>query len=164
MAIQLLDNDDYWKVKIKWEPSRKWYRDDEYKHVYLGDKDRNEYGIYRFERRLRNQKSGRENLYIGIAYRQVFDKRLHQGFHEWMLRNVKRGQIWVSVGKIDLRGTNHTRRRYEEIEAILIYFTKPTQNDRKKYWLPECYYEIKNIGYRGPLPEYIKYPLAEIVY
>ena len=164
MAIESLDNYSYWKAIIDWKPPRKWYRDDEYPGVYLGNGDRDGYGIYRFERRQANQKIGRENLYIGIAFQQVFDKRLHQGFHEWILKNVKRGQIWVSVGIIDLRGTKHIKQRYEEIEALLIYFTQPTLNERKKYLCPECYLEIENIGYKGPLPRYIKYPVAEIIY
>ena len=164
MAIESFHKDYYWKAVIDWKPPRRWYDDDEFQRVYLRDSDKTEYGIYRFERRHGSQKDGRENLYIGIAFRQYFDKRLHQGFHEWMLRNAKKGQIWVSVGLIDLKGTKHTRQRYEEIEALLIYFTRPTLNERKKHWCRECYYEINNIGYKGPLPKYIKYPLAEISY
>ena len=167
MAIESLDNYYYWKAIIYWKPPRKWHKDDKYKGVERRNADRNEYGIYRFERRQESQKGGSENFYIGIAYRQDFDKRLHQGYHKWMLKNMKRGQeIWVSFGIIKLKGkgTKHTRKRYEEIEAMLIYFTQPKKNDRKRYWCREgWYYEIKNNGYRGPLPKCIKYPVAEII-
>ena len=159
MALIPLNKDDYWKATILWQPPCKWNKED--KGVYLNKKYRGEYGIYRFERRHGSQKRSRENLYIGIAFEQIFDERLHQGFHEKKVKHVG-SQIWVSVGLIDLKDAKHLRKRYEEIEKILIYFTKPTLNLRKKGWAPEDYFEITNKAYRGPLPKYIRYPVAEV--
>jgi len=110
MAIESLDKDYYWTAIIEWRPPRRWHKDDKYEGVHLENSDGNEYGIYRFERRQGSQKGGSENFYIGIAFRQDFDKRLHQGYHGWMLRNIKRGQLWVSLGIINFKGkgTKHT--------------------------------------------------------
>jgi len=160
MTIIPLDTEEYWKAIIEWKPPRKWNKED--KCVYLSSKYKNEYGIYRFERRHGNQKDGRQNLYIGLAFKQIFDTRLHQGYHENKIKKVGRGQIWVSLGIIDLNDNKHSKRRYEEIEKILIYFTQPLLNKRKKSWEPDCNYEIINKGHRGPLPKSIKYPVAEV--
>ena len=164
MSIEPLDTEDYWKAVIDWAAPRKWHKDKEDPGVSLAKSTKKEYGIYRFDRRHGNQKNSRENLYIGIAYDQNFETRLNQGFYEKKLRNAKAGQIWVSAGVIDLVGSKHVRGRYEEIETLLIYFTEPVLNIRKKEWGPECYCEIVNEGYRGPLPQYIRYPVAEVRY
>lgn len=164
MNVEPLDTEDYWKAIINWAASRKWFKDKEDPGVSLAPNRKKEHGIYRFERRHGNQKNSRENLYIGIAYGQNFETRLHQGYHEMKLQESKTGQIWVSVGTIDLFGAKHVRERYEEIEKLLIYFTEPTLNIRKKEWSPECYCEIINKGYRGPLPQYLRYPVAEVEY
>ena len=164
MSIEPLDIEDYWKAVIDWAAPRKWHKDKKDPGVSLAKSTKKEYGIYRFERRHGNQKGSRENLYIGIAYKQDFETRLHQGFHEKKLKKTKSGEIWVAAGLINLEGSRHKRPRYEEIEKLLIYFTEPVLNDKKKEWGPDCYFEIINKGYRGPLPKYIKYPVAEIKY
>ena len=164
MAIEYLDQTEYWKAIISWMPPRKWYKDENDPGVYLDKKIKNYCGVYRFERKHGNEKNGNENLYIGIAYKQSFNVRLHQGYHDLIVKKAKTGEIWVSVGIVDLQGSNHTKERYEEIESILIYFSKPTLNEKKKKWGPDCGFEIVNEKYRGSLPKYIKYPVAEIVY
>lgn len=161
MVIEFLNNEEYWEANIYWNAPHRWYKDE---GVYLDKDIKNECGIYRFERRHGNQTQGRENLYIGITYRQDFDNRLHQGYHNYKIRNIRHGQIWVSLGIIDLKGSVYRNKRYEEIEAILIYFTQPKLNDCKKKWGPSSYFEITNKGYKGPLPRYIKYPAAQIYY
>lgn len=164
MGIKPLDKEDYWKAVINWAAPRKWYRVIEDPGVYLSKSTKNEYGIYRFERSHGKQKYCRENLYIGIAFNQDFEKRLHQGFHDRKIRNAKSGQIWVSTGIIELSDSKHIRKRYEEIESLLIYFVKPVLNNKKKEWGPKCYCEITNEGFRGALPRYLRYPVAEIRY
>jgi hypothetical protein len=161
MPIKYLENDDYWKAVIDWKAPRKWHRKDDI-GVDLPEKYKNQYGIYRFE--SRNIDYGKELLYIGIAYEQNFDCRLHQGYHESKLKTIKAREIRVSVGIINLKSSRHFRNRYEEIEKLLIYFTQPKLNFKKKEWCPDCYFEIINQGYRGLLPKYIKYPVAEILY
>jgi len=160
MRILSLDKDDYWKAIIEWTHPCKWNKEE--KCVYLTNKYKREYGIYRFERRHGNQKSGRENIYIGHAFDQTFDIRLHQGFHEAKIKKAGIGEIWVSLGIINLKKSKHLKQRYREIEKILIYFTQPKQNEKEKSWGPDCQFEIFNKGHRGPLPYYIRYPVAEI--
>lgn len=162
MAIEYLGKNDYWKAEIDWQPLRKWYRKNDI-GVDLSEYAKSEYGIYRFEGQYENH-DAKKLLYIGIAYEQTFDERLHQGYHEYKIKHIKAKEIWVSVGFITLKNTIHTRDRYEDIEKILIYFSEPKLNIRKKPWCPECYLEIINTGYRGVLPQKIVYPVAEIKY
>ena len=167
MAIVPLKNQDeaYWKATISWKPARKWYKDGFDSGVYLRNSLKNESGIYRFERRHGNQKNGRETLYIGIAHKQDFDTRLHQPDYLGKLKKAKAGEIWVSVGIIDLNGSSHRRERYEELENILVYFSGSSLNDKKTKWISrKVYYEVVNEGYKGPLPKYIRYPVADIIY
>ena len=95
-----LDKEEYWKAIIEWKPPRKWSRED--KCVYLSNKYKKEYGIYRFERRHGNQKNSRQNLYIGLAFHQVFDQRLHQGFHENKITLEKGTDLFYIFCKINL--------------------------------------------------------------
>ena len=162
MAIELLDKNDYWQAKIDWSPLRKWHRHTEV-GVDLSSDTISEYGIYRFEGRYKKNTLKRL-LYIGIAYEQEFDIRLHQGYHQAKLKYCKAHEIHVSVGTINLTNTKHTRNRYEEIESILIYFCTPSKNIKKKALCPDCYFKIQNSGHRGILPRRILYPVAEITY
>ena len=159
MSIRYLVEDDYWEARINWQPPRKWYRRGDV-GVELSDFAKNECGIYRFEGKYCNSRD--EILYIGLAYNQCFNDRLHQGYHEKKLKYNRADEIWVSVGIIDLLNGNHTRKRYEEIEKILIYFFDTTLNISAKTWCPECYFKITNEGYKGALPRRIIYPVAEI--
>jgi hypothetical protein len=164
MSIEYLDRDEYWRATIYWNPANKWYRDDDDVGVDLAEATKHLSGIYRFEsRKKRHGEIQRQLLYIGITYEQDFDERLHQGYHEGKLERLRSGEIWVSVGIIDLRGSNRSRKRYEEIEQILIYFTDPILNKSKTSCVPECWYEIINEGYKGLLPWKIKFPVAEVV-
>jgi hypothetical protein len=165
MAVKPLDKYDYWIATIDWKAPHKWYRKDKFYSagVDLDDKLKNEYGIYRFERRFQKLSKGKEIIYIGIAYCQPFDARLHCGDHAHKIEQYKKpGEIWVSVGTIDLPDTIHRREQYEDIEGVLIYFTKPFLNKQKMKWINSDPFVIMNRGYRGLLPEYIKFPVAEI--
>jgi hypothetical protein len=157
MAISSLDKKEYWRAVINWKPPHKWYQDGDV-GVDLADDTKHKNGIYRFESRQKHKL-----LYIGHTYRQDFDERLHQGHHEGKLKGLRSGEIWVSVGIIDLKGSNRSRQRYEEIEGILVYFTDPILNKSKTVCSPDCSYEIVNKGYKGLLPEKIKFPVAEII-
>jgi hypothetical protein len=162
MVIESLGKDEYWQAEVNWAPLREWYRDGDC-GVELSEDIKGNYGIYRFEGRYNNGDPKRL-LYIGIAYDQVFDKRLHQGFHESKMKYIKAKEIYVSVGSIELINTIHNRARYEDIESILIYFCEPKLNIKKKVWCPACYFRIINNGHRGVLPRKVVFPVAEITY
>lgn len=162
MPIEYLDKNDYWEAEIAWQPLRKWYRNGDI-GVDLSEFFRTSNGIYRFEGRYENRKD-KTLLYIGIAYEQTFDDRLHQGYHEKKIKYRKAKDVSVSVGSITLNNTINTRKRYEEIEQLLIYFVDPELNVRKKTWCPECFFKVINSGHRGVLPRKIIYPVAEVKY
>ena len=164
MAIKPLDKYDYWRATIEWKAPHKWYKDKLYgEGVDLDDKLKNEYGIYRFERRSKKLSVGKEIIYIGIAYGQTFDVRLRFGDHAHKIEQYKKpGEIWVSVGIIDLPDTIHRRERYEQIEGVLIYFTQPKLNKEKMKWVHSDPFIISNKGYRSLLPKYIRFPVAEM--
>jgi hypothetical protein len=165
MAVKLLGENDYWRATIDWKAPHKWYKKDKFYSagVDLEDKLRNEYGIYRFERRHGKLSKGKEIVYIGIAYCQTFDVRLHYGDHANKIERYKKpGEIWISVGTIDLPDTIHRRERYEQIEGVLIYFTQPILNKQKMKWVYSDPFIIRNKGYRGLLPKYVRFPVAEV--
>lgn len=165
MYVLPLYDDDYWFASIDWKAPRKWYhKTKEYAAgVDLDKKYKSKEGIYRFERLSNRLSNRRELFYVGIAFEDTFDERLHQGYHEALLRNYRKtGDFWVSVGIIDLPGALHTRERYEQIEAILIYFLQPRLNTKKKKWIRSDPFTIDKTSYRGLIPRYIRYPVAEI--
>jgi hypothetical protein len=154
------EQEQYWKVKLKWSPAHKWYRGE---GVDLEERLKNKSGLYRFEMRHGSQ-TARKNAYIGMTHRQTFNERLHntdriEQIDSWF----PKGQLWVSVAEINFNGTTHRRKIYGDIEGILIYFTEPEQNERKKRWEPKGYFKIENMGYHGPLPHHIEYPVAKIM-
>jgi len=160
MKIQQLSKVEYWKATLRWSPPRKWYRGE---GVDLPSELKDLTGLYRLEMRHKRQAGPRRNAYIGITYDQTFEERIHSGDRiEQIDKWFPKGQLWVSVAELNLHGAKHLRTRYEEIEGILIYFTRPIKNDRKKQWAPSGYFEVKNTGYRGPLPRTIIYPVAGI--
>ena len=166
MQAKTLSDSAYWKANISWSRPRKWYQDENDLGVYLGDNLSYKYGVYRFEARSNNA-SRLQNilLYIGIAYEQDFDTRLHQGYHESKLKKINYDNIWVSTGVIEFPDdSNHTLARYKEIESVLIYFFKPQLNIQKIKYAPiESFCDINNHGYRGALPKRIVFPTAGIV-
>ncbi|MBL8029581.1 MAG: hypothetical protein JNL74_24410 [Fibrobacteres bacterium] len=160
MPIVRLRKHDYWSAEITWSTPRKWYRIKGYTGVNLPVMLKNKYGIYKFEGHYEN---GNKLLYIGIAYCQNFDTRLHQSRNN--LKYLKASNITVSTGQIDLGSFKYTRKRFEEIEKILIYFMEPHLNIKKTIWCPhDCFFEIINSGKRGLLPKRIVYPVANISY
>ena len=159
--IQYNNEDEYWEATLFWKPPRKWIRGE---GVELEESIKEENGIYRFEMRHGNQKKSPKNAYIGMTFDQTFEVRLHNSgrikkIDEW----YPKGQLWVSVAKPDLHGNNHVKTRYKDLESNLIYFTKPEQNYLNTKWSPDTYFKIKNLGYRGPIPRRIDYPVAKIV-
>lgn len=164
MAVKPLDEYEYWIATIDWRSPHKWYKGDKFYSagVDLDEEFRSEYGVYRFERRFQKLSKGKEIIYIGIAFSQPFHVRLHLGDHENRIARYKKpGEIWVSVGTIDLPDAIHRRERYEQIEGILVYFTQPILNKQKMKWVCSDPFIIRNKGYRGLLPRYIKFPVAE---
>ncbi|MCZ7380026.1 MAG: hypothetical protein O8C64_00405 [Candidatus Methanoperedens sp.] len=162
MMIKYLNKKQYWKATLHWSAPHKWHSGE---GVELEERLKGESGLYRFEMRHGGQKESRKNAYIGMTHSQTFNGRLHNSadrikkIDNWFPKS----QLWVAVAEIDLNGSYHRRVRYEDLEGILIYFTHPEKNERKKKWEPNGYFKIENRGHRGPLPRLIEYPVANIV-
>jgi hypothetical protein len=158
MNIEYLNDDEYWGFTINWKRPFRWYKNEK---VYLDVKDKKETGIYRIEWHHENQKKGPDNLYIGITFEQSFYERINKHIN-WLKDYFNYGQIQVSIGLIKQEESIHKRKRYEEIEHVLIYFTQPSENEKKKKFAPKTAMEIKNKGYIGTLPKKITFPVAKI--
>jgi hypothetical protein len=158
MAWDYIDSSEYWNVDLKWTPSIKW--GDE-KRIQLKDKAYSEYGMYRFERYHHLKKGHKELTYLGLAFKQSIGVRVYQHPVEELNEWKKNGYLWVSYAPLYIDG-HHKKERYEEVEHLLTYFSKPREARKKFKSIPNCRLHIRNLKYKGTLPEEIIFPAVII--
>jgi hypothetical protein len=118
----------------------------------------NWYGLYRFERGHALKDGPRDIVRIGIAFDQTLGARIRQ-YTPKLEEYRRRGSLWVSWAALDLFEGQHRRRRYEDVEHLMIFAVQPDYNERKRNSVPDDFYRIENSGYRGGLPRDIVFPL-----
>lgn len=157
MGLLEFDPSWYYEVDLEWSPPVK----------VTGGLDAlpecasEEYGVYRFERAHRLRTGPREIIRIGIAYDQYITTRAGQ--YVYLLeRYRRRGDLWFSHAVLDLNG-QHRRKRYEDVEHLLIFASQPCENEKKIGSVPQDdFYKVRNHGNRGALPREIWFPTMDV--
>ena len=156
MKTSYFDYKGHSKATISWKAPRKWRRDEGI--TYFDCRYGNGVCIYRFDRKYA---TGIESIYLGVTDGNSFHKKFPQ--HKDILRKIK-GQVWVSVGKIDSKKSKHLKQTYKDLRDIFVHFWSfLLLNPDTKKWSPlriRSKYIIENKGYKGSLPRSIVYPVS----
>ena len=151
MLNETLSNERLKKVTVNWayrrQVDKNWYSE------VLDGK-----GLYYISTKFGTNYTPR---YIGQTYNNYFARFID---HDWYWLNEYRGTKFFRLGSIEYptgKSKDEMKQLYVDVESALIYEMKKLYKDKlrnvmsTKTYEPSHLYVIRNIGYRGELPEVI---------